>query len=109
MTLEPGDLDTGTPSGVGPLHARDRVQVEISGVKHCAIRLQETEVKANDRDEWKCSTEGSTTPRGDYGGVPGKEDAVEMVLVALLARGHVLLEDVPGVGKTTLARSVAAA
>ena len=38
----------------------------------------------------------------------GKEDAVEMVLVALLARGHVLLEDVPGVGKTTLARSVAA-
>ena len=38
----------------------------------------------------------------------GKEDAIEMVLVALLARGHVLLEDVPGVGKTTLARSVAA-
>lgn len=38
----------------------------------------------------------------------GKEEAVEMVLVALLARGHVLLEDVPGVGKTTLARSVAA-
>ena len=37
----------------------------------------------------------------------GKEEAVEMVLVALLARGHVLLEDVPGVGKTTLARSAA--
>lgn len=38
----------------------------------------------------------------------GKEEAIEMVLVSLLARGHVLLEDVPGVGKTTLARSVAA-
>ena len=33
MSLEPGDLVmTGTPSGVGPLHARDRVEVEISGV-----------------------------------------------------------------------------
>lgn len=33
----------------------------------------------------------------------GKEDVVEDVLVCLLASGHVLLEDVPGVGKTTLA------
>lgn len=36
----------------------------------------------------------------------GKEDVVEDVLVCLLAGGHVLLEDVPGVGKTTLARIV---
>ncbi len=33
----------------------------------------------------------------------GKEDVVENLLVCLLAGGHVLLEDVPGVGKTTLA------
>ena len=33
----------------------------------------------------------------------GKEDVVEDLLVCLLAGGHVLLEDVPGVGKTTLA------
>jgi len=39
----------------------------------------------------------------------GKSECVEFVLVALLARGHVLLEDVPGVGKTTLARAVAGA
>jgi len=33
MTLEPGDLiATGTPSGVGPLHAGDVVEVEIPGV-----------------------------------------------------------------------------
>ncbi len=39
----------------------------------------------------------------------GKPDAVELALVALLARGHVLIEDVPGVGKTTLARALATA
>ena len=37
----------------------------------------------------------------------GKSDAVRRVLVALLARGHVLLEDVPGVGKTVLAQAIA--
>jgi MoxR-like ATPase len=37
----------------------------------------------------------------------GKRDVVELVLVAILARGHVLFEDVPGVGKTTLARAFA--
>lgn len=37
----------------------------------------------------------------------GKEDVVRKVLICLLAGGHVLLEDVPGVGKTTLARTLA--
>jgi len=37
----------------------------------------------------------------------GKRSVIEMLLVALLCEGHVLLEDVPGVGKTMLARSVA--
>ena len=37
----------------------------------------------------------------------GKPEAVRQVLVALLARGHVLLEDVPGVGKTILSRAIA--
>ena len=37
----------------------------------------------------------------------GKEDVVEKVLICLLAEGHVLLEDVPGVGKTTLAKTLA--
>ncbi len=39
----------------------------------------------------------------------GKPDAVELAIIALLARGHVLVEDVPGVGKTTLARALAKA
>lgn len=36
----------------------------------------------------------------------GKESVVEDVLICLLAGGHILLEDVPGVGKTTLARTL---
>jgi MoxR-like ATPase len=37
----------------------------------------------------------------------GKRDAIELIMVSLLCEGHVLLEDVPGSGKTMLARSVA--
>ena len=37
----------------------------------------------------------------------GKDAAVRLAVVALLSRGHILVEDVPGVGKTMLARSVA--
>ena len=37
----------------------------------------------------------------------GKTEELSLVLVALLAEGHLLLEDVPGVGKTTLARALA--
>ncbi len=40
--------------------------------------------------------------------VVGKTEAVDELLVAVLCRGHVLIEDVPGVGKTLLARSLAA-
>ncbi|CAN5691174.1 MoxR family ATPase [soil metagenome] len=39
----------------------------------------------------------------------GKRHVARLVLAALLAEGHVLLEDVPGVGKTTLARTIATA
>lgn len=39
--------------------------------------------------------------------VVGKPEPIRMALVALLAEGHVLIEDVPGVGKTLLARSIA--
>jgi len=39
--------------------------------------------------------------------IQGKRDVIELVLLALVAEGHVLVEDVPGVGKTQLAKSVA--
>jgi len=41
--------------------------------------------------------------------IRGKPDVVRMALVGLLARGHLLIEDVPGVGKTTLAHALARA
>lgn len=39
--------------------------------------------------------------------IKGKDHIIEKVLIATLARGHILIEDVPGVGKTTLARALA--
>jgi MoxR-like ATPase len=39
--------------------------------------------------------------------IVGKRDALELVVIGLLCEGHVLIEDVPGVGKTMLARSLA--
>ncbi len=41
--------------------------------------------------------------------IKGKSEVIERVLVGLLAGGHVLIEDVPGVGKTTLAKAIARA
>lgn len=41
--------------------------------------------------------------------VKGKQKVVEKVLCAMLAGGHILLEDIPGVGKTTLAMAIAKA
>jgi MoxR-like ATPase len=40
--------------------------------------------------------------------IVGKDDVIQLLLVAVLCEGHVLLEDVPGTGKTTLARALAA-
>ena len=37
----------------------------------------------------------------------GKENVIDLLMVALLCEGHVLIEDVPGIGKTTLAKSLA--
>ncbi len=39
--------------------------------------------------------------------IVGKREVIEYSLIALLGRGHLLLEDVPGVGKTTLAKTIA--
>ena len=39
--------------------------------------------------------------------IVGKDEAIELALIALLCKGHVLIEDVPGVGKTTLGAALA--
>ena len=40
--------------------------------------------------------------------IVGKDEVIDLALVAVLCEGHILIEDVPGIGKTTLARSIAA-
>jgi MoxR-like ATPase len=40
--------------------------------------------------------------------IQGKRDVIELVLLCLISEGHLLIEDVPGVGKTSLAKSLAA-
>ena len=37
--------------------------------------------------------------------VIGKDNVIELVMAAIIAGGHILLEDIPGVGKTTMAMS----
>ncbi len=39
--------------------------------------------------------------------ISGKSDAIDLLIIAILSGGHVLMEDVPGVGKTTLAKAMA--
>ena len=39
--------------------------------------------------------------------IVGKEDVVDLIIIAMLCNGHILLEDVPGTGKTVLAKSLA--
>jgi MoxR-like ATPase len=63
------------------------------------------------------TTTGATTPLADTAAaiaenigkaVQGKPEAVRLAVVCLLAEGHLLVEDAPGLGKTTLARALAA-
>jgi MoxR-like ATPase len=39
--------------------------------------------------------------------IVGKDDVIDLAMVALLCEGHILIEDVPGIGKTTLAKAIA--
>src|SRR4051794_16369477 len=65
-----------------------------------------TEVSAPDVDELMASLHRLLENIGSV--VLGKPEVIKLAVVALLAEGHVLIEDVPGVGKTLLARAIAA-
>src|SRR5581483_1726863 len=74
----------GMPGG-GPNIDRATLQREVAGLRQVAdaVRANVSQV------------------------IVGKADAIELLLVALLSEGHALIEDVPGVGKTVMARALA--
>ena len=49
----------------------------------------------------------SRVRRGVQQAIVGKDDVIDLAIVALLCRGHILVEDVPGIGKTTMAKALA--
>ena len=57
--------------------------------------------------QFQCSVERIASAVNGF--IQGKTEVVDLALVCLLAEGHLLLEDVPGVGKTSLARCLAGA
>ncbi len=64
--------------------------------------------KPPDSEIAQVSSEAVTTLRRYLRSVLlGKEDQIDLVLACLLARGHLLLDDLPGTGKTTLAKAIA--
>src|SRR5690348_2263427 len=67
---------------------------------------QTTEMSAPSADELSSILNRLTENIGSV--VLGKPEVIKLAVVALLAEGHVLIEDVPGVGKTLLARALAA-
>ncbi len=65
-------------------------------------------LQGNGRADTTAVSEAATRIRENVARViVGKEEVTTLLLVALLCEGHVLLEDVPGVGKTTLAKALA--
>src|SRR5512137_2563960 len=69
--------------------------------------LQEASMKAPNIATTATSSPISQLQRAVARVIRGKDEAIDLALVALLARGHLLIEDVPGVGKTTLAQAIA--
>jgi len=67
---------------------------------------QTSEVFSPDQDELMSNLDRLLTNIGTV--VLGKAEVTKLAVVALLAEGHILIEDVPGVGKTLLARALAA-
>jgi MoxR-like ATPase len=65
----------------------------------------EMRVKSVPLDEWNSELESIRSNLRNV--VVGKEEVVRLVLTALLANGHCLIEDVPGVGKTLLVKAIA--
>ncbi len=73
-----------------------------------ATTTDEPKAPARDRDVEEAHAVADRIRARLSAAVRGRDDVIELVLTALLADGHVLLEDYPGSGKTTLARALGA-
>lgn len=80
-----------------PYRADETLQAEV--VERSPLRVRVERIRA----EYRAVVEAVESV------IVGKRDVIERVLTAVAARGHVLLVDVPGVGKTQLCKSIAAA
>jgi MoxR-like ATPase len=102
--------------GALPRHQATRLPEEETSMNHALYRaaLVEPEIAPPVRDPLRARVERIQAEFLDVVTavetvVLGKRDVIERVLTAMAARGHVLLVDVPGVGKTQLCKAIAAA
>jgi MoxR-like ATPase len=77
------DIDPGAPQAA--VTVEDRQAVSIDSIRELSQRVMDNVERV----------------------IVGKHDAVRLALIAVLCRGHILIEDVPGVGKTVLTKSIA--
>jgi len=80
----------------------------------CRAKARRDETRPEHMDKAGVNNQAGLTPevlgrvqRSVQSVIRGKNEVIQLALVALFARGHLLIEDVPGVGKTTLAHSLA--
>src|ERR671926_593105 len=112
-------------SAVGPPADARRPRGPVTELARSPTRWSTVGHAADERRRGGCVTEVTPTTAGTEAPVDvaaegariaanmarvvhGKPDVVHLALVVLLAEGHLLVEDVPGVGKTTLAKALAA-
>ena len=114
----PAKCSSAPNCGNGSIRTTSPVPVTASPVP--AVRSSKKFCKGWSRYEWRCDPDMSlpaatTTAHCEAvldeieRAVVGKRSALTLILTAVLARGHVLIEDLPGLGKTLIARSFAAA
>ena len=92
------------PKGKGEI-MDEKLSVKETATAEDTMAANETTNAGETATENKTSIAALKTQMCEY--FVGKESVVEDLLICLLAGGHVLLEDVPGVGKTTLAKTLA--
>src|SRR4051794_41945359 len=83
--------------------------MDVAGMDVAGMDVAGMDVAGVDVAEVDVAAEGARLAAAIGRVVEGKADVVRLALAVLLAEGHLLIEDVPGVGKTTLAKALARA